>query len=382
MKMTFTEEQQMLKDTVKRFFEKEAPIEQVRKSFDNKTNHDSQLWNKISQAGWNAIQIEEKYGGAEGNLIDMAIIMEQAGKALIPTTFYSTVYAKLLLNELASEEQKEAWLPEIADGSKIATVAFEEQYVLTNPQLFNTMAVKTETGWELNGEKYFVQHAVNSDFILVIAKVENTFGVFLVEREGSGVEIVQQHTIDGNYFGIVKLINAPVAQSHQIGQRLFTEEEIIKSRTTMTALQAVELAGGCEKVVEMTVAYVKERKQFGVAIGTFQAVQHHLSNLYTQAVGARLAAYKAISYLQEGQEASREVSIAKLYASNAYIEITVMAHQLWAGMGYSTESHLFLWSNRAKTAQLTFGSESYHRKQIAKHIREKAKAQLQNPIYV
>jgi 3-oxocholest-4-en-26-oyl-CoA dehydrogenase beta subunit len=382
MKMTFTEEQEMLRDTVKRFFEKEAPIEQVRQSFDNQKNHDAQLWDKISQSGWNAIQIEEKYGGADGTLIDMAIIMEQAGKALIPTTFYSTIYAKLLLKDLASEEQKGTWLPLIANGDKVGTVAFEEKHALSNPQLLLTTAIKSEDGWILNGEKYFVQQAVNADFILVIAKLEEVFGVFVVNCEDDGVEIIQQHAMDGNYFGIVKLTNTFVTKDNHIGQRLFTEDEILKSRRTMTALQAVELAGGCEKVVEMTVAYVKERKQFGVAIGTFQAVQHHLSNLYTKAVGARLAAYKAISFIQEGQDASREVSIAKLYASNAYVDITVMAHQLWAGMGYSTESHLFLWSNRAKTAQLTFGSVSYHRKEIAKHIRAKAEVHVKNPIYV
>jgi 3-oxocholest-4-en-26-oyl-CoA dehydrogenase beta subunit len=382
MKMTFTEEQQMLKDTVKRFFEKEAPIEQVRKSFDNETNHDPGLWSKISNAGWNAILIDEQYGGAEGTLIDLAIIVEQAGKALIPSTFYSTIYAKLVLNDLATTAQKERWLPAIAEGSSIGTVAYEEKTVLTNPNLFETLATETEDGWIVEGEKYFVQQAVNADFILVVAKVQSQFGVFYIETQAPGVEIIQQHSIDGSYFGIVKLSNVFVPKEDQVGGMIFTEEEIHNSRLQMTALQAVELAGGSEKVVEMTVDFVKERKQFGVAIGTFQAVQHHLSNLYTQAVGARLAAYKAISYLNEEQIANREVSIAKLYASNAYVEITVMAHQLWAGMGYSTESDLFLWSNRAKAAQLTFGSISYHRKQVAQAIRAKADTQLQNPIYV
>lgn len=382
MKMTFTEEQQMLQNTVEKFFDKEAPIEKVREALESKSGHDAELWKKMSNAGWNAINIPEKYNGADGTLLDLAILVEQAGKSLIPTTFYSTLYTTLMLNEWATNEQKEKYLPKIAAGDIIGTVAFEEKNVLNDLTLFETTAQQTEGGWLLNGEKYFVPHAEKADYLLVVAKALTSYGIFLLEKDTAGLEFETQYTIDGRYFNKVKLNNVSVLAGELIGESLVTKEEIEKNRQKIVALQSIEAAGGSMKVVDLTIEFVKERKQFGVAIGTFQAVQHHLTNLYTKAQGARLIAYKAISLLETNGTALREVSIANVYASNAYVDITIMAHQLWAGMGYSTESNLFLWSNRAKTIQLTLGTPSYHKKNLGKIIRSKVQVEKINSIKV
>lgn len=133
-----------------------------------------------------------------------------------------------------------------------------------------------------------------------------------------------------------------------------------------TALQCLEMVGGARKVIEMTVKYVSERYQFGVPIGSFQAVQHHLANMAMSVDGSRLLAYQAVSLLSEGLSAEDEVAMAKAYASEAYKSVTVMAHQLWGGgMGYVTESDLYLWSNRAKATELSFGTRDIHLKQVA-----------------
>ncbi|MFD0825965.1 acyl-CoA dehydrogenase family protein [Neobacillus sp. M.A.Huq-85] len=382
MKMTFTDEQQMLQQAVKRFFEKNAPIETIRRIQASELGHCENLWHKITEAGWNAIIIPEEFGGAGGTLMDLAIIFQEAGKVLLPTSFYSTTYATLVLNDLGTDKQKEQYLSKIANGECISTVAYEEKNVLTNPALFTTTAEQVNGKWMIHGEKWFVQNAYSSDEMFVVARVGEQFGIFSISKDQEGVHLQELHTIGQDQQAIVRLDHVMVDAANLIGERLVSAEELENSRLKMTALQSVEMAGGAMRVVQMTVDYVKERRQFGVPIGTFQAVQHHLSNLYTKAVGSRLAAYKAISVLQKNPKAKREVSIAKAFTSESYTGITVMAHQLWGGMGYSTESHLFLWSNRAKAAELTYGTPAFHRRVIEQILRDRAKAQEEKTIYV
>lgn len=382
MKMTFTEEQQMLHQAVKRFFEKNAPIETIRNVQESELGHSEGLWRRITEAGWNAIIIPEHFGGAGGTIMDLAIIFEEAGKVLLPTSFYSTTYATIVLNGLGTDTQKEQYLSKIANGEFLSTVAYEEKYALIKPALFTTKAELVGDQWIINGEKWFVQNTHIANEMLVVARVGEHFGIFAISKDQEGVHIQEQHTIGRDKQAIVQFENALVEPTHLIGERLISAEELEHSRLIMTALQSVEMSGGAMKVVQMTVDYVKERRQFGVAIGTFQAVQHHLSNLYTKAVGSRLSSYKAISVLQKNPQAKREVSIAKAFTNESYKDITVMAHQLWAGMGYSTESHLFLWSNRAKAAELTYGTTAYHRKIVEQVVRDRIKEQVEKTISV
>ncbi|MFP5110214.1 acyl-CoA dehydrogenase family protein [Neobacillus sp. C211] len=382
MKMTFSDEQQMLHQAVRRFFDKNAQIETIRHIQASELGHCENLWHKITEAGWNAIIIPERFGGAGGTIMDLAIIFEEAGKVLLPTSFYSTTYATLVLNDLGTNTQKEHYLSKIANGEFISTVAYEEKQALTKSALFTTTAEAMNDQWVINGEKWFVQNAHISDEMLVVARVGKQFGIFAISKDQEGVHLQEQHTVGRDKQAIVRFEQVLVDTSHLIGERLVSADELEGSRLMMTALQSVEMSGGAMKVIQMTLDYVKERRQFGVAIGTFQAVQHHLSNLYTKAVGSRLSSYKAISVLQKNPKAKREVSIAKVFTSESYKDITVMAHQLWGGMGYSTESHLFLWSNRAKAAELSFGTPALHRKVIEQIVRNRSKEQVEKTINV
>lgn len=376
MRTQFNEEQTMLYKAAKKFFENHVSIESVRNMQENRIEYDEELWGKIVQAGWQSIIIPEQYGGANGSIMDLAIIFEEAGKVLLPTTFYSTTYATLTLLDLGTEAQKEKYLTSIADGSLVATVAFEEYSALNNADYFNVEASKNKDTWSLSGEKIFVQNAKTSNTLFVVAKSGHSIGLFAIDSNAPGVEMKALSTSGNDHQYIVTFNQVKVSNDDLIGGSLVNKDVILKTRQKMTALQTVEMAGGCQKVIQMTVDYVSLRKQFGVPIGSFQAVQHHLSNIYTQSEGSRLVAYKAISYLEENLEATREVSIAKAYVSKAYKDITVMSHQLWGGMGYSTESNLFLWSNRAKVTELSFGTESYHRTQLQQVVKSRANAKV------
>lgn len=372
MKTSFTEEQQILQQSVKKFFEKEVTPELVRSLQEaDSDGHCPMLWKKIIEAGWHTVFIPEQYGGAGGTLLDQGVIYEEAGKVLLPTTFYSTVHAVLHLLAIGNEQQKHQYLELIVDGNLLSTVAYEEPHAINDTEHFMTTATKNKDGWVLNGKKILVANANTASIIFVVAKTNSGLGVFAIEREQSGVGLIPHSTIGRDRQFVIELQSVQVSNESLLGDNEQADALISLVRQQATGLQCLEMAGGANKVLRMTVDYVKERKQFGVAIGSFQAVQHHLSNMYTKADGAKLLAYKSISLLSEGSTASREVHMAKAFTSKAYKDLTIMAHQLWGGMGYATESPLFLWSNRAKATELSFGSYDYHMHEIGKRLAQK-----------
>jgi 3-oxocholest-4-en-26-oyl-CoA dehydrogenase beta subunit len=374
MKLTFTEEQEMLQSSVRKFFEKEVSAELVKDLQKSESDgHSKNLWNKIAQAGWLAVAIPEKYNGAGGTLVDLGIVYEEAGRVLLPTTFYSSVFSSLLIEELGTEDQKATYLTSIAQGETIASIAYMEPQAINNVDCYTTVARKVNDKYYLSGVKSFVQNAHLADILIVIARTENDnhkegLTAFLVPRQATGVTIQPHQTFGKDKQSVVEFSEVEVGEENVLGISEGALQGLSLTVKKATALQTMEMVGGMQKVVKMTVDYVSERKQFGVPIGSFQAVQHHLANLATYRDGSQLLAYQAISLLADGKSADREVSIAKAYASESYKTITVMAHQLWGGMGYATESDLYLWSNRAKAAELSFGTRDYHMRQIANHI--------------
>jgi alkylation response protein AidB-like acyl-CoA dehydrogenase len=374
MKLTFTEEQEMLQNSVRKFFEKEVSTELVRGLQQSESDgHSKNLWKKIAQTGWLAIAIPEKYNGAGGTLLDLGIVYEEAGRVLLPTAFYSTIFSSLLIEEIGTEDQKATYLSSIADGETIASIAYMEPQAIHNPDCYTTVARKVNDRYYLSGVKSFVQNAHLADLLIVIARTENDnhkegLTAFLIPPQATGVTIQPHQTFGKDKQGVVEFSEVELGEENVLGTSEGALQGLSLTLKKATALQTMEMVGGMQKVIKMTVEYVSERKQFGVPIGSFQAVQHHLANLATYRDGSQLLAYQAISLLSDGKPADREISIAKAYASESYKSITVMAHQLWGGMGYATESDLYLWSNRAKACELSFGTKDYHTRQIAKII--------------
>ncbi|MEH7098080.1 acyl-CoA dehydrogenase family protein [Neobacillus vireti] len=372
MNMTFTEEQQMLQSSVRKFFEKEVPIDLVRKlQTPDSTGHSQELWKKLSDGGWLSIAIPEKYNGAGGTLFDLGIVYEESGKVLLPTTYYSTLLASFLIEEIGTEEQKAKYLSNIAFGKIISTIAYMEPQAIHNTNCYQTVARKVKDRYYLTGTKSFIQNAHLADPLIVMARTEDEqtnegLTAFLVNPANEGVEIKQHSTFGKDRQSLVTFTEVELGQDEVLGEPEQALEGLEAAIKKATALQTMEMVGGMKKVVQSTVEYVSQRKQFGVPIGSFQAVQHHLADLATYRDGSELAAYQAVSNLAEGLAADREVSIAKAFASESYKTITVMAHQLWGGMGYATESDLFLWSNRAKATELSFGTRDDHLTQIMK----------------
>ncbi|WP_249869697.1 acyl-CoA dehydrogenase family protein [Oceanobacillus saliphilus] len=378
MDLNFTEEQSMLQKTARNFFEKEFTFDLVNEEQHSIiSKHSADVWKKISDMGWLGVVIDEQYGGIGGSLFDLGIIYEEAGRALLPTTFYSTVYASLLIEQLGNEEQKESILSQIVEGSIMGTIAFAEPDAINKPEYFQTTAKKLQDRWVLNGTKAFVSNADTADIILVIARKEDDsrgegLMTFIVRPEDHGVTLKSMNTFGNDSQSVVNFNNIELDDSKVLGDGIEQTETIAQSieiaRKKATALQCMEMAGGARKVLDMTVDYVSERKQFGVPIGSFQAVQHHLANMLAEVEGSQLASYQAIWMLSEGLEAEQELAIAKAFVSETYKSTTLMAHQLWAGMGFALDSGLYLYSNRSKATELSFGTYDYHLKRLSELI--------------
>ncbi|WP_084783305.1 acyl-CoA dehydrogenase family protein [Bacillus dakarensis] len=375
MNMEYSDDQLMMQETSRKFFEREVSPQLVKELQEPEhSGHSSSLWEKMANIGWLGVHIPEKYNGAGGTLVDLGILFEEAGRVLVPTTLYSTIYASLLIDALGTHEQKKTYLSRIAAGKMISGVAYAEKEALHNPDCFKTVARKVKDKWILTGEKMFVQNAHLADELIVIARSENDDGkegltAFLVPNQAEGVSMKEQKTFGKDRQSVVKFTDVELDITHVLGNRTEEAEEgLAVAMNQATALQCLEMVGGARKVIDMTVKYVSERHQFGVPIGSFQAVQHHLANMATAVDGSRLLAYQAVSLLSEGLAAEDEVAMAKAYAGEAYKSVTVMAHQLWGGMGYVTESDLYLWSNRAKATELSFGTRDLHLKKLANNL--------------
>lgn len=368
MDLKLSEDQNMLQQGVREFFEGTCTIELVRRLQESgSSGHSPELWSRLAAGGWLGMAIAEEYGGGGSALFDLGLLYEEAGRVLLPTPFYSTMHAAVLVDTLGTGEQKETYLGKIAEGAIVGTLAFAELDVVHDPRYLQTQAKREGGGWVLSGQKAFVQNAAVADPIAVIARTATggTDGLtaVLVPRDADGVSVVQHATFAKDSQGIVSFDAVQLTDSAVLGGPEGVDRAwpaFSHANEVATALQSMEMVGGAQKVLEMTLDYVKDRVQFGVPIGSFQAVQHHAANMATEIDGARLAAMQALWLLSEGYPAAREVSIAKSAANEMYVDVTVMAHQLFGGMGYVRESDLHLWSQRAKAAELTLGTSDYH----------------------
>lgn len=376
MDLEFSRDQRELQRGVREFLEGTCTIDLVRSLQEpGSTGHSPELWSKLAEGGWLGMAIAEEYGGGGASLFDLGIIYEESGRVLLPTPFFSTMHAATLIDRLGTPDQKQTYLSKTAEGEMVGTVAFAELDVVHDPRFLQTQGKREGGGWIVSGQKAFVPNGSVADPMIVIARtaVGGTDGLtaFLIPRETRGVTITYHKTFAKDNQCLVDLDGVELSDSAVLGGPDAVDNAwpaIQRANDVATALQCMEMAGGAQKVLEITVEYVKDRVQFGVPIGSFQAVQHHAANMATQVDGAKLSAMQALWLLSEGYPATREISIAKSAANEAYVYVTVLAHQVHGGMGYVRETDLHLWSQRAKTTELTFGNSDFHLDRLATAI--------------
>jgi alkylation response protein AidB-like acyl-CoA dehydrogenase len=354
MQFGLTESQEFLRDSAQKFFAGECPIAEVRRLMETETAFDANLWAKLAEQGYTGIIFPEEFGGVALGIVELILLMEEAGRALLPGPFFSTVaMAGSLLDSLATRKQKMKYLAPICRGEARATVAFFEAdggWDLARVRLIGADG-------RLQGEKLFVPDAAVADWIIVVAQN----GVFIVDSKVPGVLIKPMLGMD-----LTRKLYS-VRFDHVLGEKLGETAALATPRGIATVALASEMVGGMQRTLDLTVEYAKTRKQFGKPIGMFQAVQHQCADMYVETESARSAVYYAAWALQHrAPDAAAAVSIAKLYASDASRTVGNRGIQVHGGMGFTWENDLHLYYRRAKASETTFGDATFHRERLAR----------------
>ncbi|ORI27374.1 acyl-CoA dehydrogenase family protein [Rhodococcus sp. 1168] len=366
MRLVPTEEQSELRSVLRSLFVKECTPELVRKwkaagSESAGTVFPDSLWRALTEMGVFGLALEEELGGAGATLNELGIFYSEAGRALCPSIVYSTLAFGIALDRLAGQEMREQYLPRVAAGELRAGVALWDAADAHNVKPTLT-ATRADGGWTLSGLLPFVENAELAELLLVtatatvFAEPDRVLGL-LVEPGGQGWRSTWQPTIAGEHQYRVELDGLFVPDERVLaGNAGLALVDVRWVADVVTALQCVEMSGGGAAVLERTVDYVRTREQFGRPIGIFQAVQHIVADIHIALEASRLSADSAVWWLARGEQAGRNVAIAKMHASEAYKWATLNAHQVHGGMGYVRETDLHLWSERAKVSEIRGGT--------------------------
>ena len=368
MDMGLTEIQQMLKTSAQEFLSRECPATLVREMEEDERGYPDALWRQMAGLGWAGVPFPEQYGGTGGDFLDLAVLLEEMGKALAPGPYFSTVIlGGLTVLDAGSDAQKDDLLSRVCDGSGLMTLAVTEASASYEPWGVEAAATADGDGYALNGTKLFVPDAHVADVIIVAARTApegdpaSGITLFLVPAATEGLAVSPIRIIGNERQFEVSLNNVRVPGSAVLGEVNggwpIAEQAIRRA----VAGQCIAMLGGASAVLDMTVEYVKQRTQFGRPVGSFQAVQHHCAQMATDVEGCRGVAYQAAWQLAQGLPAQREVSIAKAWISQAYRRVCATAHQCHGAIGFTKEHDLQLYTRRAKVQELGYGDANYHK---------------------
>ena len=369
MALILNEEQQSLKDIAKEFLQKNAPVTHFREVRDtqNQQGYDNSLWQEMVNLGWSGILIPEEYGGFDFGMIGMGSIFEEMGKTLTPSPLFSTgVLGASLISLGGNDNQKQSLLPQIVEGKLTTALALEE----TNrhaPFSIATEAKKEGDNFEISGEKTFVIDGHSANLIIVASRSEGAtdeasgITLFLVDPESKGVEITKTSMVDSRNAASIKFNKVIVSQSEILGEQnngaAVLEEVLDRAQIAISA----EMLGNASQAFDLTLEYLKERKQFGAVIGTFQALQHRAAEMYSELELTKSSVIAACNAVDEkSNDLKRMASLAKFKAGETNYLVTNEAVQMHGGVGVTDEYDVGLFMKRARVTEQIFGNSEYH----------------------
>ena len=360
MNFDLTDEQQMLQAAARDFLAARLSSEKIRALAESDDAFSEDLWKEIAGLGWPGLMVSAANGGQELGTVDLAVLMEQVGYALVPGPVLSNMLAALALETAGTDEQRERWLAPLAAGEKRGTLALWDRGAGWTPTDVTMEANSSNGGFTLDGEKLFVLDAATADFLIVGAKGDRRF---VVERDAPGVTITPTPTIDATRKQYaVKLDGVKVDDGAAFGGDGAMEDARIRAYIALSA----ELTGVAQRALEMAVQYAKERKQFDRPIGAYQAVSHRCAQMLLETEGARYAAYYAAwAADNEPETAPLAASMAKAYASDAGTRVTGASLQVHGGIGFTWEHDLHLFLKRAQSDAVMLGDARWHRERVA-----------------
>ena len=374
MDFSLNEEQEILRNMARNFLTKECPKSFVKEMNNDERGYSPLLWRKMAELGWMGFVFPEKYGGMEGSFLDLTVLMEEMGRACLPGPFFSTVIlGGISLLEGGNEKQKERFLPKIAKGEIILTLAVTEVSGNYEPEGIETRSVKTEEGYTIDGTKLFVPDAHIADYILVAARTEegkgnNGIALFIIDTKSPGITVTPLKTISGDKQCEVRFEGVKIKEDALIGGLNNGWSIIQKVWPKIVVARCAEMVGGAQEALGMTINYAKEREQFGSPIGTLQAVQHYCADMVADVDGCRYITYQAAWMLSCGLSCDKEVAMAKAWCSDAFRRVTAKGHQIHGAIGFTEEHDLHLYYKKAKTWELFYGDSNFHRETVAQQM--------------
>jgi alkylation response protein AidB-like acyl-CoA dehydrogenase len=356
MDLAASEEQQAVQQEARLFLAAEITRER-RLAWDRSPEgYDAAFWQAVAGLGWLGWALPAAYGGGDATLLDLGLLVEELGRAAAPFGVFAAIAGGLALAALGTPRQKREWLPAVARGEKLVTLAVAEEGAARVPGAFATAVRRRGGTLRLHGEKRYVLQGVTADAFLVAARDGRGVSAVLVPADARGVDVRPQKSFGKDRQSVVRLRDVTLPATALAGRGGAVWPAFQRLRGRLAALLCADMVGGADAVLEMTTRYVCEREQFGVKLGTFQAVQQMVAVMAIDLEGARHVTRQALWRLAHGFPAERELAIAKAWTGRAYRDVTLAAHQLHGGAGYVVDHPLHRYSARAKEAELRFGS--------------------------
>jgi alkylation response protein AidB-like acyl-CoA dehydrogenase len=377
MDFGFNQEQELLRATARKFFENECTSEFVRARMAEPGGVNDEFWGKLAEQGWLGLIYPEEFGGVGLGFVDLTVLMEEMGRAVMPGPFFSTVLlGGLTILEAGSTAQKKEWLAKISTGEAKATLAFTEPNARWDAAAVTVTARESGGTFTLNGTKLFVLDAHVADVIVVAARTregkrpEEGLSLFLVPKGTKGLGVKLLPTMDQTRkLCEVTLNDVTVGADALLGAKDQAWAPLSRVLDRATVALCAEMCGGAQRVLDMTTDYAKIRVAFGKPIGSYQGVKHRAADMLVEVENAKSLTYYAAWAVDENvPEAPLAASMAKAYVSDAYRRTAGAGIQLHGGIGFTWEHDLHLYFKRAKSSEFTFGDASYHRERVAQLI--------------
>ena len=369
MDFAFSEEQEELGRTVRAFLADTSPETEVRRLMETPEGFDRALWRRMgTELGLQGLAVPEEYGGAGCGPVEVGVVMEETGRALLCAPFLSSaVLATTVLLRCADEEARKRLLPGPASGEVVATLALTEDSARWDAAGVTLTARESAGSWLLTGHKTFVLDGAAADVVLTVARTADGIGVFLVDGDAPGLTRAPLPTMDPTRRQArldYREVPATRLRTHGDGWDLVAQ---VLDRAAVAL--AAEQVGVASRALDMAVEYAKMRHQFGRPIGSFQAVKHLLADVLLEVESARAAAhYALLSAENEAPDLPAVASLAKAFCSDACVRAAAQNIQIHGGIGFTWEHPAHLYLKRAKTSQLLFGDPAYHRELLAQRI--------------
>lgn len=349
----------MLKSSAKEFLAERAPIEALRRLRDTQDayGYDRSLWKEMADMGWASLTIEEAYGGLGFGYVGLGQILEESGRTLTASPLVSTVLlGASIISEGGSEAQKQALLPAIAEGSLITALAYEEKNI-HRPFSISTVAEKSGDGYKISGKKVFVLDGHVAHKLIVSALLDGELTLFLVDAQAEGIHIDRKIMMDSRNAAQISFEGVSVKGDDTLGGKEVLAKVLDIARIGLSA----EMLGSMQEAFERTIAYLKERQQFGVPIGSFQGLQHRAAHMFSEIELCKAMVLKCLQAIDKNdKELDKKASMLKAKVGEVIKMVSNEGVQMFGGIGVTDDEEIGFFLKRARVAQQTFGDYSYH----------------------